>query len=86
MQGYGMLVWRRCDRVGLWSGLEPTVRVSKPSTGSIRFTPREPRKIVPLAADGVEIISARPSQVPSSGTLWEGRTGTCSFAVSLVGA
>ena len=46
--------------MGLWSGLKPIFRVSRPSTNSVRITPVEPHNIVPPAADGVLSISERP--------------------------
>ena len=49
-----------CDRVGLWGAMKPTYRVSRPSANLIRITPTEHHKVVPLAADGVELISERP--------------------------
>ena len=46
--------------MGLCSGLKPILRVSRPSTDSVRTTSIEPHKTESLAADGVESISERP--------------------------
>ena len=71
--------------MGLWSGLKPTFRVSRPSTDSIRITPTEP-KIAPLAADGVGVISERPCRYQVGGHFGARAVERAAFAVSLVGA